>query len=85
MKGTVTRMVDKTIKVVSAGLATVLARKQVLALLHSEVGLRVTGIPGGTSRTADLVRAKPRRHRSHPIVVQYGSSVQAPGTFYYYY
>ena len=33
MKGTVTRMVDKTIKVVSAGLATVLPRKQVQVLL----------------------------------------------------
>ena len=50
MKGTVTRMVDKTIKVVSAGFATVLPRKQVLVLLHSEVGLRVTEIPGGTSQ-----------------------------------
>ena len=52
MKGTVTRMVDKTIKVVSAGLVTVLPQKQVLVLLvlHSEVGRRVTGIPGGTSQ-----------------------------------
>ena len=39
MKGTVTRMVDKTIKVVSAGLATVLPWKQVLVLLHSEATL----------------------------------------------
>ena len=50
MKGTVTRMVDKTIKVVSAGLATVLLRKQVLVLLPSEFGRHVTGIPGGTSQ-----------------------------------
>ena len=45
MKGTVTRMVKKSINVVSAGLATVLPRKQVLVLLHSEVGRRMTGIP----------------------------------------
>ena len=50
MKGTVTKMVDKTIKVGSAGSATVLRRRQVLALLHSEDGRRVTGIPGGTSQ-----------------------------------
>ena len=52
MKGTVTRMVDKTIKVVSvhARSATVLLRRQVLALLHSEDGRRVTGIPGGTTQ-----------------------------------
>ena len=70
-------MVDKTIKVVSGGLATVLPRKQVLVLLHSEVGRRVTGRRPGSRRpiTPDLARAKPRRHRSHPIVVQYGSSV----------
>ena len=48
MKGVVTRMLDKTIEVVSAGLATVLLRKQVLVLPHSEVGRRMTGIPGGT-------------------------------------
>ena len=50
MKGTVTKMVDKTIKVITAGWATVLPQRQVLALLHSEVGRRVTGILGGTSQ-----------------------------------
>ena len=55
MKGTVTRMEDKTIKVISAGLATVLPRKQVLVLLHSEIGRRVTGIPGGTSQPIIII------------------------------